>query len=110
MKTNLVWILVFQTLLGIAQTPILIIPKGHTEGVTSSCFSEQGNYILTGSKDFTAKLWDRAGKEIQTYRLNNEIQSVAISPDEKMVLIGSTDGKVTLFKLTGEVIKILSDH
>jgi WD40 repeat protein len=38
--------------------------KGHTEGVASAAFSQDGKTLASGSEDTTMKLWDmRAAKQ-----------------------------------------------
>lgn len=101
-----------------AQTPRLIAPIGHTKGVEAVAFSPNGKYVLTGSTDNTAKLWDLKGHEIQNYTDHTgEVTSVAFSPacpDDpvggKLVLTGSTDGTVKLWSLNGEVVQTISGH
>lgn len=100
----------FSLICGRAQSPVLVIPKGHTAGITSVCFSNDGKRVLTGSRDFTAKVWTLNAHEIQTYKLNNEVQAVAFSPGGDSVLTGSTDGKVKLWKITGELLTTFSGH
>jgi WD40 repeat protein len=53
-------------------------------------FSPDGTRILTGSDDSTAKLWDaETGQEIRTFRVHNDwVNSVAFSPDGRLVLTG----------------------
>lgn len=93
-----------------AQTPELVIPKGHTGNLTSSACTSDGKYVLTGGRDLRAKLWDSKGNEIITYPSENEVQAVAVSNDSKNVLIGSADNKVQLLKLTGEKVIEKTDH
>lgn len=110
MKQKWTIFILFQTFLGMAQSPSLVIPKGHTSGITSVCFSTDGKRILTGSRDFTAKTWDLNAHELHTYKLDNEVQAVAFSPGGDSVLTGSTDGKVKLWKITGELLRTISGH
>ena len=53
-------------------------------------FSPDGKQVLTGAWDKTARLWDAAsGKEIRTFqRKTLALESVAFSPDGKLVLAG----------------------
>jgi WD40 repeat protein len=45
----------------------LVIQTGHTQMVSAVAMSRDGRYILTGSQDTTAKLWDVAsGQEVRT--------------------------------------------
>ncbi len=110
MKLKLTIFILFQWTFGISQTPRLVIPIGHTSGITSVCFSGNGKRILTGSRDFSAKVWDLSAHEIQTFKLDNEVQAVAFSPGADSILTGSTDGKVKLWTMNGELLKTLTGH
>ncbi|MBV6441718.1 MAG: Protein TolB [Saprospiraceae bacterium] len=95
----------------IAQTPHLIVPLGHTMGVQAIAFSPDGKYVLTGSTDHTAKLWDMKGHEIQTFTGHKKsIESVVFSPDGNQVLTGSTDSTAVLWDLYGKMIQTFTGH
>jgi WD40 repeat protein len=72
--------------------------RGHLEGVTSVAFSPDGQRIVTGSDDQTAKVWDAAnGKELLTLRGHGSaIHSVAFSPDGQRIVTGSDGGTAKL--------------
>lgn len=72
----------FSCIQGLAQPPKLILPIGHTETVYSAQFSPDGKYILTISKDKTAKLWDAAtGILLNTLKgHHDQINSAVFSP------------------------------
>ena len=56
-----------------------------------------GMYILTGSMDHTAKLWDLLGKEILAFNGHSDnVSSVAFSPNGNYILTGSEDRNVKL--------------
>lgn len=79
-------LLSFSTLLR-GQSVDLILPVGHTGGVTSMKYSPNGKVLLTGSRDHSVKLWDAAtGKLLRTLTGHNgEINSLDISPDGKLI-------------------------
>ncbi|HRI58851.1 MAG TPA: caspase family protein [Saprospiraceae bacterium] len=110
-KTILPLLFVFFTGHISGQTPHLIVPIGHITGLQDIAFSPDGKYVLTGSTDHTAKLWDLKGHEIQTFTGHkNSVESVAFSPDGKRVLTGSTDSTAILWDLYGKVIQTFTGH
>jgi len=86
---------------------------GHTNYVYSVAFSPDGKYVLTGSGDKTAKLWDAStGAQVRTFSGHTaSVESVAFSPDGKYVLTGSDDATVKLWEAsTGTEVRTLSGH
>ncbi len=67
--------------------------RGHLDGVRSVAFSPNGQRILTGSLDQTAKVWEAAsGRELLTLKGHHAaINSVAFSPDGQRIATGSGD-------------------
>ncbi|PSR14018.1 MAG: hypothetical protein DA408_08350 [Bacteroidetes bacterium] len=103
------FILLLSTLVQ-SQTPRLVVPIGHASVVQSVAFSPTGKTVLTGSWDGTAKLWNLAGHELQTFPGAGWISAVAFSPDGKTVLTGSSDGKARLFDLAGRELQVFSPN
>ena len=66
---------------------------GHAALVWSVGVQRDGNRILTGSWDKTAKVWDAAtGQELLTLKGHNSwVLSVAFSPDGKRIVTGAGD-------------------
>ncbi|MEX0585371.1 MAG: hypothetical protein WD176_01915, partial [Pirellulales bacterium] len=69
----------------------LVPPLWHEEGVIVVAFSPQGDRVLTGSQDNTARLWDaRTGAAVgEPMRHESYVESVAFSPQGDRVLTGS---------------------
>jgi len=86
------------------------VQMGHTDRVRSVVFSPDGKTALSGSDDFTLKLWDiNTGKVIRSFEGHTGgIYSVAFSPDGKTVLSGSDDKTLKLWDIsTGKVIRTM---
>lgn len=96
-----------------AQQPKLILPIGHTESVYAAKFSPDNKFILTISKDHTAKIWDAVtGILLNTLKgHSNEIYSAVFSPDGTKVATASVDQTCRIWETaTGKVIQILGEH
>ena len=62
-----------------------VLQTGHIGAVNSACFSPDGKFVATGSRDGTAKLWEvKSAREIRTFRQGlskTDILEVSFSPD-----------------------------
>jgi len=86
---------------------------GHSDSVLSVALSADGKYVLTGSFDKTARLWDAAtGQEVRIFTGHiNGVLSVAFSADGKYVLTGSFDKTARLWDAaTGQEVHVFSGH
>src|SRR5262249_41046362 len=84
---------------------------GHTEGVNSVAISPDGMRVLSGSEDWTLRLWDLStGQTLKVLQGHSAaIRSVAFSPNGKQALSGSADGTVLLWDLaTGDTLQTLT--
>ena len=70
-----------------------IIQKGHTASVKALAVSPDGKYLVTGSRDRTAKLWDlHTGMEMRTFAGHEHtINGVQFSPNGKFIATSSAD-------------------
>ena len=82
----------------------LQIFEGHTKVVWGVAFSPDGKYVLTGSEDDTARLWDRqTGQEIRQFSCLHIVYQVAFSPDGHTILTNCGDPSIRLWDpQTGE--------
>ena len=73
--------------------------SGHTDAVWAVAFSTHGNYIISGSSDMTARLWDvQTGSELRRFSGHTgAVNGVAFSPNSRYVLTGSADGTARLW-------------
>ncbi|MCY2991083.1 MAG: protein kinase, partial [Planctomycetota bacterium] len=86
-----------------AEPPVEILEirrfVGHRSYVVSVAFSPDGRYVLSGSTDKTARLWDVAsGKEVRRYEgATSEVHSVVFSPNGALVVGVDGDGVIHLW-------------
>jgi WD40 repeat protein len=102
-----IWLLVFTGLGLHAQSLETVIQKGHELAVVSIAMSPDSNFLATGSRDKSIKLWEMStGRELKSY-LGHEhtVSSLAFSPDGKYLLSGSYDKTIRLWEVsTGKEI------
>ncbi len=94
--------------------------RGHRQAVTSVAFSPDSRWIVTGSGDQTAKVWevasglsaDKAGRELLTLKGHiAQIASVAFSPDGQRIATGSWDRTAKVWDAaTGNPLLTLTGH
>ena len=58
------------------------IYNAHSDGLTACCWSDVGNYVITGSNDYLLKLWDTK------YLISNADSSEKLV--EKVKFVGHT--------------------
>ena len=95
----------------------LVTLEGHTDQVITAAFSPDGEWIVTGSRDRTARLWRFSGSAAELVAVMDEptstVTSAVFSPDGKRVLtacgaglvhnFGKGDRTAYLWDLRGEV-------
>ena len=104
---------VFPTSAQFVDTEPILTFSGHTGAVNSVAFSPDGKWVLTGSSDGTAKLWDaKSGALIGTSRVHTAaVNSVAFSPDGKRIITGSSDNTAKMLDAeTGMEIRTFRSH
>ena len=73
----------------------------HQQNLFALAFSPDGKWLVTGSEDNTARLWDtRTRKPVVTLLGHpNIVYAAAFSPDGKTLATGSRDGLIKLWSL-----------
>lgn len=99
-----------------AESPYLRIePGGHTASITRLSTDRTGKYLVSSSKDKTARLWDLELKQLlRTFRpsigqgLEGFLYAAAISPDASTIATGGVDRRTYLFEReSGRLVKVL---
>ena len=87
--------------------------KEHYTSVLSVCFSPDDDYVVSGSKEGSIKLWDiHKQRSIKTFTGHtNSVTSVCFSPDGKNILSGSLDATIKLWDIeTGRCVRTFEAH
>ena len=73
----------------------------HNSQVFAVAFSPDGTKVLTGSSDYTARIWDASnGQEVHKLNHDGMVYAVAFSPDGTKVLTGSSDNTARIWDVT----------
>ncbi|KAH8822173.1 WD40-repeat-containing domain protein [Flagelloscypha sp. PMI_526] len=86
---------------------------GHSNCVTSTAFSLNGEYIVSSSDDQTVCIWDvESGQKLrQLQGHTNPVSSAAFSPDSTRIVSGSRDNSVRIWDAeSGEMLHQLDGH
>lgn len=89
------------------------ILETHADEVWFVCFSNNGNYLATASRDAHAIIW-----ETNTYTPlhildahKKSVSFLSFSPDDKMILTASNDCSLRLWNVTnGSLIRVFERH
>jgi WD40 repeat protein len=83
-------ILILLTPLSIfGQKTELVIPTGHSGGMWTTHYSQNGKYVLT-SDSKTVKIWDASGRLLKTLESDYDINDMAISSKSDMALVATS--------------------
>lgn len=89
------------------------IVKSHGGPIETLGVSPDGNWFVSGSQDWTLRLWDRQlGSVVRTFEGHvGTVHSVAFTPDGKSILSGSEDRTIRLWDVdTGHEIQLYRGH
>ena len=81
--------------------------EGHSDDVTSVSFSPDGQWIASGSRDNTVKVWSvESGECVTTLEgHSSDVRSVSFSPDGQWIASGSVDNTVKVWSVeSGECV------
>jgi WD40 repeat protein len=86
---------------------------GHESNINSIAFNHDGHYIVTGSDDYTIRVWDGdRGEKLMTLSGHRAaVMSAIFSPDGKYIVSGSGDHTIIVWDVeSGRKLLILSGH
>src|SRR5688572_5308278 len=90
-----------------AQSIETVIQKGHELAVVAIAMSPDSNFLATGSKDKSIKIWEiGTGREVRSL-LGHEmtVTSLDFSADAKMLISGSNDKTIRIWEVaTGKLL------
>jgi WD40 repeat protein/tetratricopeptide (TPR) repeat protein len=88
---------------GLQQGRQAAILRGHTDDLVSAVFSPDGNQVLTGSADGSAKIWDlKTQSAIKELRgSSGPLTKAVFSPDGKWVLTANSDSVARIWEVSG---------
>jgi WD40 repeat protein len=80
---------------------------GHTDAVNSIDISKNSLYLISGSNDKSARIWDvKTGKELRKLPVDCwKVTAVAFTDDSKYAVTGCNDGSIKIWEVeTGKLI------
>lgn len=89
-----------------------VYQSGHTSSINSVAFSPDGHFVLTSSRDRSARLWNvQTGEMLHAFRDIGAIWSIAFSPDGKYFVGSSRNNAAMLWDITsGKIVRALTGH
>jgi WD40 repeat protein len=84
---------------------------GHSSPVRAVAFSDDGQFLISGSSDRTVKIWNLAFRRLERNLSGNlgQVTALDVSPDVSLIAIGNLDGQVQLWNWrSGKLVRSLS--
>lgn len=100
-------------LLNLSNGQVVKTFEGHTDIVNSIAISKNYKYLLSGSNDKTARLWDlKTFKQIRVLPVNCwKVTAVAFSNDSKYCITACNDGSIKVWETeTGKLISQVEEQ
>ncbi|MFM7430319.1 MAG: WD40 repeat domain-containing protein, partial [Flammeovirgaceae bacterium] len=98
----------------LSQSLQTIVQRGHELAVLSIAISPDSNYVATGSRDKSAKLWELStGREVRSFLGHQaSINDLEFSRDGKLLITASGDGTAKIWEVgTGkEILSVNPDE
>ena len=81
---------------------------GHTQSVNAATFNQDCSMAITGSDDMTLKLWDSSTGHLllSTNVCESPIVSLALSPNDKRLIVSTKNGSLKLLSITKDSLII----
>lgn len=98
---------ILETISSQSQSIQTVIQKGHELAVLSVAISPDSNYVATGSRDKSAKLWELStGREVRSFLGHQaSVNSLEFSKDGKYLITANGDGTAKIWEVkTGNEI------
>jgi WD40 repeat protein len=76
----------------------LLVLGGHSSAIFDAAFSHSGDYLVTASRDRTARIWKIPAPTTTSshINLNTAFRTIAISADDRLLALAGIDGSVQL--------------
>ena len=84
--------------------------EGHRGSVVAVDFAPDGEYLVSGSSDSTARIWSVATAEVVQILKghNNRVKDVAYAPDGKFIATASSDKSIGIWRTFGPLMSFLA--
>lgn len=103
----------------LARHSVRLVLTGHRKYVQALAFMEDGQTLISGSLDRTVRLWNlKRGEPVRTLFLTGTINTIALSPDNRFLAVGTgavdralAVGQIVVYDLTtGKILWTQSAH